>query len=1532
MGMATVQPLHYEISADDKAFLDALVRDGRALNNLVGQAQKAGSGMEAAFKKIAVATGVAFGLNEIKSFAKEVISVRSQMQMLEQSFNVLLGSKAKADAMLGDIRDIALKSPLSLEDTAQAAQMMLSFNISAEKIIPTLRQLGDISMGNSERFRSLTLAFSQMSSAGKLMGQDLLQMINAGFNPLQIMSEKTGKSMSALRDEMSEGAISSEMVAEAFRSATAEGGKFHNMMETQASGLAGLQASLGDAWMNMLNDLGRNSEGVIESGYKATTALVENYEKVGKVLAGLIATYGTYRTAVALTVVAEKGWTVAQLAHYKVLLLLEKAQKALNLVMKANPYVLLATVVVGLVSAMWALHDSTTEEEKAQKRLDDLLNASKEKKEGLISRTDELTRKIKDETATVYEQIKAWKQLQQELPELYAKMTVEEFKQLTDEQIRHMNATAADAREMKDANKEYEEAVRKVERLKEEIRSASTSNTSGDNGGYISALAKRLKEAEVNAETAGKALSKVTEIQKEAEFQSKPASEKIAFYEEELRKLEEERKKLDEIAVGLENIEGNWKSVNIETLFSVDKLGVVNDKINKISGALGALKEENAVKKYGDAYREAGEAWRKAEAELRSFEKERGKGGGLSVEQYEAAKKAAEAAKKAYEDLGGDTGTKASEKQRKETERINELRLRAAERIAERDRALSASREQDLLDAEQKILDIEKDGFDKRMKQNELNFRKELAEIKRQADERIKAAEAYAKDLYTKETGKDEGFDFAGFDVSKLPEDLRPERIAEWVTEAGRIAGEGLAKANSDTLESLLAEYKDYTEQRKDIERKFNEDIAALQSQRASAAKAGNAALVAQLESAIAQATKNKGKELITFDFNLLKESPDYVRAFENLKNTSTETLNELLAQLEAAKAGATGVLDPTELQAYTSAIQSVIDELTSRNPFGALAAAQNELTRSSKALAEARRKLNAARKEGDPSKIAKAENEYGEALDDTTKANNRVIEAQAEVNGKMEELYESLRGIGDVIGGQAGEIINLIADIGSFATTTMSGIKTTATTAATALATIEKASAILAIISAAIQLLNQLQGLLPDAHAQYEKYAAEVAEINKLTDAVNAYKMAVIEARQERENWFADDGPGSLKDSWEVNVQAVSAYYDKLYEEQARYQDESGRGWGDWVKSFTASVTLTALGDAAGATAVMANRVKDMEKYAEGTVSAMQNLRIETRKASKGFLGSGLGGHSQKTEDLTEWARANGLGELFDENGMINEELAKTILDKYGDKLVGETKATLEELVDLKEQYDEYLEQLREYVSDLYSPLVDNMTDALWDWYDEGKDALDSFKDYASDTFRDIVSDMIKTIVLENVVGSFQDDISALYEEYSKGNIGEEELLRRAAELTNRLSGNYAAQLPALENFLTTVGDTLKDTAGIDIKQAEENVREGSKGLAASMTQDQATEMNGFLNNGLMFLRDISENTGLIYAYLSSGGGGVDSWRLLSDHAQNMLRHLSNIDGNTEYCRRLEGIEGNISNISAGIDELKTRGILLRK
>ncbi len=262
---------------------DAISRVGGAFTRLVGTAAAAG-------------------------FVKEMVKVRSEIQSLEVSFKTLLGSEERAMKMMGEIRKFAANTPMLVNDLAGAAQMLLAFNYDAEKVMPTLKALGDVSMGDAQRFRSLTLAFSQMSSAGKLMGQDLLQMINAGFNPLAIMAEKTGKSITELKEEMSKGKISADMVTQAFMDATGEGGKFYNMLEQQSKTVGGAISNVQGALTDMFNELGEKSEGVVYNSIIGVQKMLQNYQEVAKVLGTLVVAYGAAKAArIALNIAQQNG-------------------------------------------------------------------------------------------------------------------------------------------------------------------------------------------------------------------------------------------------------------------------------------------------------------------------------------------------------------------------------------------------------------------------------------------------------------------------------------------------------------------------------------------------------------------------------------------------------------------------------------------------------------------------------------------------------------------------------------------------------------------------------------------------------------------------------------------------------------------------------------------------------------------------------------------------------------------------------------------------------------------------------------------------------------------------------------------------------------------------------------------------------------------------------------------------------------------------------------------------------------------------
>lgn len=138
-----------------------------------GETTKANEGFQLSLGKVA---GIIGGVAALKQLASQVVAVRAQFQDMETQIETLVGKDTTAKIM-PQIKEMAKVSPLTMGDIVGAEKMMLSFNIEAEKSIDYLKALSDVSMGNSQKFNSLTLAFSQMSSAGRLMGQDLLKCV-----------------------------------------------------------------------------------------------------------------------------------------------------------------------------------------------------------------------------------------------------------------------------------------------------------------------------------------------------------------------------------------------------------------------------------------------------------------------------------------------------------------------------------------------------------------------------------------------------------------------------------------------------------------------------------------------------------------------------------------------------------------------------------------------------------------------------------------------------------------------------------------------------------------------------------------------------------------------------------------------------------------------------------------------------------------------------------------------------------------------------------------------------------------------------------------------------------------------------------------------------------------------------------------------------------------------------------------------------------------------------------------------------------
>lgn len=302
--------------------------------------------------------GVQAGMSQLKSIfkvgmaaivAKQAIDVakmgvayNAQMEQYQTSFETMLGSADKASKHVADLKKMAAKTPFEMEDLAKASQTLMSFGDDVNDIQPHLKMLGDISLGNKEKFSSLSLVFGQVKSQGKLMGQDLLQMINAGFNPLKVISEQTGESMSSLKDKMAKGQISFEDVAGAMEYATSKGGMFYNGMEKQSKTLSGMMSTLKDNVKSFVGELTAPifehiKDDVMPKLMNGVEWMSHHLPLVKAILAGL---------ASAISV----GFAIHKFTAIKNAIM--GVGKAIQLLMVSNPILLVAAAVTALVVGM----------------------------------------------------------------------------------------------------------------------------------------------------------------------------------------------------------------------------------------------------------------------------------------------------------------------------------------------------------------------------------------------------------------------------------------------------------------------------------------------------------------------------------------------------------------------------------------------------------------------------------------------------------------------------------------------------------------------------------------------------------------------------------------------------------------------------------------------------------------------------------------------------------------------------------------------------------------------------------------------------------------------------------------------------------------------------------------------------------------------------------------------------------------------------------------------------------------------------
>ncbi|OJV50507.1 MAG: hypothetical protein BGO31_14185 [Bacteroidetes bacterium 43-16] len=286
---------------DTKDFEQGRFKIESQLKSLTSMADQEASKFDSIFRRTGQAVAAYLTFDAARNLVGDIVKVRGEFQQLEIAFTTMLQSKSKADGFMRELIDFAATTPFDLKSTGAAAKQLLAYGSAAESVKGELTMLGDVAAALSVPIGELVYLYGTLRSQGRAYAVDIRQFAGRG---IPIYAE-LAKVLKVGKDEVNAlveaGKVGFPQVEKAFQNMTAAGSIFGGLMEAQSQSIPGKIERLKDAWDQMLNSIGKEGEGVINGAIDSIAGLIENYQQVGIILAGLAGTYGTYRAAIALS-------------------------------------------------------------------------------------------------------------------------------------------------------------------------------------------------------------------------------------------------------------------------------------------------------------------------------------------------------------------------------------------------------------------------------------------------------------------------------------------------------------------------------------------------------------------------------------------------------------------------------------------------------------------------------------------------------------------------------------------------------------------------------------------------------------------------------------------------------------------------------------------------------------------------------------------------------------------------------------------------------------------------------------------------------------------------------------------------------------------------------------------------------------------------------------------------------------------------------------------------------------------------------
>lgn len=932
-----------------------------AFKEEAGETVEANEKMSVSLTKV---LGVIGGVTALKNFVTELVNVRGQFQQLEIAFSTMLKSKEKADKLMSELVDIAAKTPFDLQGVASSAKQMLAYGSSVESVGDELVMLGNVAAGVGSQLSEIAYLYGTLRTQGRAYATDIRQFAGRGIPIYEELAKVLGVTKDEVSGLVTAGKVGFKEVEQAFKNMTSESGIYYNLMQEQSKSLTGQLSNLGDAWDTMLNEIGKDTQGIASSGISAVKGLIENYETVGKVLLGLIATYGTYKTALIVTRITQDALT----ARMELAILVTKAQtvaqKALNLAMSVNPYAAIATVVV-VTSA--ALLNYASNLDKCKKGIDAYNKSVEEAARKEAEHKEEIEKLLsvaQDEQSSTEDRKEALIRLEQKYPDIFKKYKTEADmlrdilnikKQINEEDERRRNVS--DQEELNRLNAE-------INKLNEAIKSVSQSGAGLSIQSLVNEKNNLIKQRDLKQEEVNK--KRHDEILSDLSGYSNEQLQKEVDVRERLMKRLENAQKLGNSVKNGKILNGILPGIKTNEQLQAEKQAIERELNNR-----GKTNDETKNKKYWEDKKKEAEAARDA---LDVSEKN-------SEEWNRYTQQIQEAQSQIEKYSDSSTILKDAERQKKEQQQLAEelLQIRRTN--------------------QQNEINLMEDGAEKKRRQIELDYQKEIDEIKKQ---RKKWEDAQGGKLTSEQR------DVLGNRASNAMQSREKGLAAITDTE-----NQAAIEAN----ERYLKNYGTFMQKRQAITDEYTRKISEATTQ-------GDKDIL----------QKEMEKALSSLDFEKLKQGINWELVFGDLDKVSKESLNKVKQQLRDFK-------NSDEYKNMAVDQKKVIDEALNNiqstliDKGGLLADLPEQLSE----LAQAQEKYNEAMKNGTDAQKEAATKKLNDAQKRQQNAQTNVQKSTDKTTSNLISLSNVITQLGSnseislsQIGNLAGDVVDVFTEAGS--------------------------------------------------------------------------------------------------------------------------------------------------------------------------------------------------------------------------------------------------------------------------------------------------------------------------------------------------------------------------------------------------------------------------------------------------------------------------------------------------------------------